>query len=143
LFSDEQLLAGVRAVGESVGHAPSGGDYDRFAKPLGLASLGTVYLRFGHWYEVLEAAGFERVAPRRSYRRRWDERACWEALERVSGELGELPRYRGYERLAAAREDLPSGALLRRRLGPWSRIAAALRERRGGGGVPEVVHAAA
>jgi hypothetical protein len=33
--------------------------------------------------------------------------------------------------LSAGREDPTSGALLRRRLGPWSRIAAALTERRG------------
>jgi hypothetical protein len=47
-----------------------------------------------------------------------------------------LPRHRGYGRLAAGREDLPSGAQMRKRLGPGSRIAAALTERRGADGVP-------
>jgi hypothetical protein len=52
------------------------------------------------------------------------------ALARVAGELGDLPRYRDYEQLAAGREDLPSAAILRQRLGRWSQIAAELGERR-------------
>jgi hypothetical protein len=129
-YSDERLLAGVRAVGESVGHTPSGPEYERLAKPLGLASRSTVDIRFGNWSGALRAAGFEPAAQKRCYAKKWDTAACWEALERVSGELGEFPRYRDYEQLAASREDLPSAALLRQRLGRWSQIAAGLGERR-------------
>jgi AraC-like DNA-binding protein len=135
-FSDEQLLAGVRAVGESVGHAPSGGDYRRLAGTLALASHATVCVRFGSWSGALRAAGFEPGAHKRTYGKRWDAQACRQALDRVAGELGEWPRYRDYEQLAAGREDLPSGAMLRHRLGTWSQIAAVLRERRSGDGVP-------
>jgi plasmid stabilization system protein ParE len=146
-FSDEQLVAGVRAVGERVGRRPSRGDYERLSKPLGLACHATVCNRFGSWSGALRAAGFETGAPARSYAKRWDARACCEALDRVADELGEWPRYGRYEQLAAGREDLPSGALLRQRLGPWSQIAAALRERRGvdrvAPALPEVTHAAA
>jgi len=113
-----------------VGHTPGGFEYERLHKPLGLASLATVYIRFGNWSGALEAAGFEPVARKRSYRRRWDEQACWAALDRVADELGDRPRYSRYEQLAAGRDDLPSGALLRQRLGTWSQIAAALSERR-------------
>jgi hypothetical protein len=130
-FSDEQLAAGVRAVGESVGRVPTGGDYRRLAGTLGLACHATVCMRFGSWSGAVEAAGFERVGSKRAYRRKWDAEACWQALERVAGELGELPRYARYEQLSAGREDLPSGALLRQRLGPWSKIVAGLRERSG------------
>jgi hypothetical protein len=130
-FSDEQLAAGVRAVGESVGHTPTGGDYRRLAPTLGLASHATVCIRFGSWSGALEAAGFEPGAHRRAYRRRWDAQACWKALESVADELGEWPRYARYEELSAGREDLPSAAMLRQRLGPWSEIAAVLRERGG------------
>jgi hypothetical protein len=136
-FSEERLLAGVRAVAERVGRAPRCGDYKRLGKPLGLASFSTVCIRFGSWSAAVEAAGFEHAAPNRSRRRRWDERACWEALGRVSDELGDLPRYQRYDQLASSRDDLPSGAMLRQRLGPWSQIAAALRERRGADGVPQ------
>jgi hypothetical protein len=130
-FSDEQLLAGVRAVGECVGHTPSRGDYERLAKSLGLASHPTVCVRCGSWSGALRAAGFEPAVQKRAYAKKWDAQACREALERVADELGDWPRYRHYEQLAAGRADLPSAALLRRRLGPWSQIAAALRERRG------------
>jgi AraC-like DNA-binding protein len=130
-FSDEQLLAGVRAVGEAVGRTPTCGEYNRLAEELGLACLATVEIRFGKWSGALAAAGFEPAAPVRSYRRKWDAQACWGALERVADELGDWPRYRHYEQLAAGREDLPSAAMLRQRLGTWSQIAAALRERRG------------
>jgi DNA-binding CsgD family transcriptional regulator/plasmid stabilization system protein ParE len=146
-FSDEQLLAGVRAVAESVGHRPSRGDYERLAKPLGLACHATVCTRLGSWSGALTEAGFEPVAPVRSYSKKWDAQACWSALDGVADELGEWPRYGRYERLAAGRGDLPSGALLRKRLGPWSQIAAALRERHGADRVaralPEETHVAA
>jgi AraC-like DNA-binding protein len=142
-FSDERLLAGVRAVGESVGRTPSGAEYERLAKPLGLASRSTVDIRFGNWSGALRAAGFEPAASKRPYAKKWDEQACWAALERVAGELGDFLRYRDYEQLALGREDLPSAAMLRQRLGRWSQIAAELGERRGADGRPEVVHAAA
>jgi hypothetical protein len=90
-----------------------------------------------------EPAGLRTAGESINCRRRWDAQASWEALERVSDELGGLPRYRGYDRLATGREDLPSAAMLRQRLGRWSQIVAGLTERRGGDGVPEVVHAAA
>jgi hypothetical protein len=146
-FSDERLLAGVRAVAESVGHVPGRGDYERLAKPLGLASHATVCMRFGRWSGALRAAGYEPAARKRAYVKKWDQQACWDALWSVADELGDWPRYRHYEQLAAGREDLPSAAMLRQRLGPWSKIAAALRERRGDDRAaqapPEVTHAAA
>jgi hypothetical protein len=117
------------------------------AKALGLASHATVCVRFGSWSAALKAAGLQPAVQKRPYARKWDQQSCWEALERVSDELGDWPRYRDYERLSAGREDLPSAALLRRRLGTWSQIATALRERRGGDRVaqalPEGTYAAA
>jgi len=41
-------------------------------------------------------------------------------------ELGEIPTVLSYERHAAAREDLPSSATLRNRLGRWSAITTRL-----------------
>jgi AraC-like DNA-binding protein len=130
-YSDERLLAGVRAVADRVGHTPTGAEYEQLAKPLGLASRSTVDTRFGNWSGALKAAGFEPIAKKRAYAKKWDQQACWEALKRVAGELGDFPRYHQYEQLAAGREDLPSAAMLRQRLGRWSQIVAALSERRG------------
>ena len=143
VFSRAQLSAGVRAVGDRVGHAPSGGEYESLAKRLGLASVATVYIRFGNWSGALQAAGFEPLAPARSYHLKWDARACWNALESVADQLGDSPRYRRYERLAAGRDDLPSASLLRQRLGAWSQIVAGLSERRGAAAFSQPLEATA
>jgi hypothetical protein len=67
------------------------------------------------------------AAPRASTRRRrWTDGACWQALRRVVDELGEIPTVLSYERHAAGRDDLPSSATLRNRLGRWSAITARL-----------------
>jgi hypothetical protein len=44
----------------------------------------------------------------------------------VADQLGDPPRFRRYLELAAARDDLPSAAMLRARLGSWPGIAAEL-----------------
>jgi hypothetical protein len=122
-------------VARSVGHAPSQNEYARVAESLGLASSQTVHMRFGGWRRAMSAAGVDGGPPRRrSYPSQWDVRACWSALERVADLLGDPPSYRRYEELATERSDLPSGTMLRSRLGSWTEIAAELpdRERRRG-----------
>lgn len=135
-FSDGELGEGLWLVAGRVGRAPTCGEYERLARELGLASLATVCMRFGGWNRALRAAGLEtRTAPVR--RGRWSVAACWRALESVSDQLGDPPRIGRYAELAAVRDDLPSAATVRQRLGLWSEIAAVLveqqaRERRAG-----------
>ncbi len=132
LYTDEQLIAGLRAVAERAERPPTGGDYERLRRRLRLASTATVYMRFGSWSEALRAACLEPPAPSgRVYTARWDAGACWRALESVADQLGDPPRYRRYAELAAQREDLPSAATVRLRLGLWSDVADALTARRG------------
>jgi Homing endonuclease associated repeat/Sigma-70, region 4 len=132
LFTDEQLLAGLRAVAARLGHPPTGGEYEQWAKKLGLASAQTVYMRFGGWSRALRRAGLEPInAPMRVYSPKWHIAACLRALVSVADQLGDPPRYQRYLELAATREDLPSAATLRVRLGLWSGIAAPLSERNG------------
>ena len=52
--------------------------------------------------------------------------ACWDALRRAVDELGEVPSVLAYERYAAARDDIPSSATVRNRLGRWSALTARL-----------------
>jgi DNA-binding CsgD family transcriptional regulator len=132
-FSDEQLISGLRRVAERLGHAPSQSEYADLAGELSLASMQTVYFRFGGWRRALTAAGLESSAPARVYAPQWHLAACWRAVQSVADQLGDPPRYRRYLELAAERDDLPSGATLRVRLGLWSQIAAALQAQNGTG----------
>ncbi len=129
-FSERELTDGVRLVAERLGRAPTGGEYDRLAQELGLACMTTVYMRFGGWRKALVAAGLEGVPASRAYATRWHVAACQRALESVADQLGDPPRYQRYAQLASERDDLPSAATLRVRLGLWSSIAALLMEQK-------------
>lgn len=124
-FSDRELQDGVLLVNEWLGHVPSGPEYQRLAAQHGLACLATVCARFGSFGRALEATGLAH-RPVRVRARRWNEAACWRAVVSVADQLGDPPRYRRYLELAAQREDLPSGATVRLRLGLWPQITAAL-----------------
>jgi hypothetical protein len=63
---------------------------------------------------------------RRSYTRTWGEKACWTALEGLTEEFGQLPTVEHYDALAITRDDLPSLATVRNRLGRWSEVVAIL-----------------
>jgi DNA-binding CsgD family transcriptional regulator len=130
LFTDEQLIAGVRAVAQRVGHPPTGPEYQQLSGRLRLASHATVYMRFGSWSGVLRAAGFDVAPSARSRPATWGVAECWRALESVADQLGDPPSYNRYRRLSEQRDDLPSAATVRLRLGLWSDTAAALSERR-------------
>ncbi len=126
-YSDRELIVCVRRVAARVGGAPSAAEYARHARELGVPGPQTVAARLGGWRQALRAAGLgARYAIRGRCWRRWDEEACWRALESVSDQLGDPPRYARYQRLAAGRADLPSAATVRARLGAWSDIVVGL-----------------
>ncbi len=66
---------------------------------------------------------------RRTYTRRWDADACLQALEQLIDELGRVPTYAHYEALARQRDDLPSAATVRNRLGSWTETMTELARR--------------
>jgi uncharacterized protein (DUF433 family) len=127
-YSERDIIVALRAVAAGLGRVPSAKEYTLLARGLELPSLPTVLNRMGGWTRAVEAAGMTPLAaPRTSTRlRRWTDSACWEALRRVVDELGEIPSVLCYERHAAGRDDLPSSATLRNRLGRWSAITARL-----------------
>lgn len=125
-YAEEDLIGAVRRVADEVGRVPSSNDYGRLAGRLGLPSLPTIMNRLGGWSAAVRQAGMVPNQSRRSYERTWGERACWMALEALVDELGQLPTVEHYDALAASREDLPSLATVRNRLGRWSEVAATL-----------------
>lgn len=130
-YSEQQLISGLRRVARGLGHAPTTGEYAKLVSEYGLASMQTVYMRFGGWHQALRRAGLEGSASRVNTPV-WHVAACWQALLSVADQLGEPPRYRRYLELAAGRDDLPAPTTLRTRLGLWSEIVAALELRRQG-----------
>src|SRR5215831_16375988 len=116
----------MRAVTRIAGARPSGPEYERLAHDLDLACRATVYMRFDGWNRALEAAGLEPVVGRRPRVREWNAAACWQALRSVADQLGDPPRYSRYVELSSGRDDLPSAAIVRQRLGVWRQVVAAL-----------------
>ncbi|MGI8729609.1 MAG: homing endonuclease associated repeat-containing protein [Solirubrobacteraceae bacterium] len=125
-YSERDILVALRAVAAGLSRVPSAKEYALLARGLELPSLPTVLNRMGGWSTALTAAGLTPPAARSARRRRWTQSACWSALRRVVDELGESPTVLSYEQHAAGRDDLPSSATLRNRLGRWSAITARL-----------------
>jgi len=126
-YSDRDILVALTSVATRLGHTPSPKEYAAHARELALPSLPTVLNRMGGWTSALRAGGMRpRAAKRPPRARRWTEDACRAALRRVVDELGEIPTVLSYERHAAGRDDLPSSATLRNRLGRWSAITTQL-----------------
>jgi uncharacterized protein (DUF433 family) len=127
-YSDRDIIFALRAIGAALARVPSAKEYALLARGMELPSLPTVLNRMGGWTRAVEAAGMTPVtAPSGATRaRRWTDAACWAALRRVVDELGEVPTVVSYERHGTGRDDLPSAATLRNRLGRWSAITAQL-----------------
>jgi transcriptional regulator with XRE-family HTH domain len=129
-YSDDDLVAALTSTATRLGRTPSAKEYAAVAREGDLPSVPTILNRMGGWSNALSTAGLRTRAASSHRRRRWTEPACWEALRRVTDELGEIPSVLAYERLAAGRSDLPSSATIRNRLGRWSSLAARLAAQR-------------
>jgi transcriptional regulator with XRE-family HTH domain len=134
-YSEAELSAGVRAVAERIGRTPTQEEYRALAQELELASILTLAKRFGGWHAAVVAAGLTPLAHGRGRgsRRTWDKDSCWRALERVSDQLGNPPRFQSYVLISTGRADLPSGPTVRNQLGRWIDIVIELSARQGVG----------
>lgn len=129
-YSDDDLIDAIRSVAQVVDRVPSTKDYAERSPRLGLPSLPTVTNRFGTWIAAVERAGMTPNAAFRTYSRTWDAEACRAAMRSVVEELDRVPSVSHYEALARSRDDLPSLATVRNRLGRWSELAAELARER-------------
>ena len=128
-YSDRDIILALRGATARLGRVPIAKEYDAVARDRQLPSLPTVLNRMGGWSNALAAAELRpRAAPGR--RRRWTQEACWQALRRAVDELDQIPTIRAYERIAANRDDLPSSATIRNRLGRWSSLTTTLAAQR-------------
>jgi len=126
-YSDRDIILALVSVSARVGRVPSAKEYAAHARELNYPSLPTVLNRMGGWTSALQATGMTPLGtPSRTRKRRWTDEACWAALRTVVDELGEIPTVLAYERHAAGRDELPSSATLRNRLGRWSSITTQL-----------------
>jgi hypothetical protein len=128
-YSDRDIILALTSAAKRLDRVPSAKEYAQLARELGFPSLATVLNRMGGWSNAVAAAGLRPAAAassRRARSRRWTEEACWQALTRVVAELGEVPSVLAYERFAAGRDDLPSSATIRNRLGRWSSLVTRL-----------------
>jgi DNA-binding CsgD family transcriptional regulator len=125
VYTDAQLLGGLKQAAGELGRAPTNAEYDQWASRTGgVARAKTVIWRFDGWLSALHAAGFseQETSPRSD--RRWTEDACIAAVHMITRETGGWPTVAEYDRLSSSRDDLPSSGTLRSRLGRWSLIAA-------------------
>jgi hypothetical protein len=136
-YSDADILRAIQRVADDLGRTPHAKEYGARARELGCPSLPTVLNRMGGWTAALQAAGLTAPRAPQTRARRWTDDACWAALRRVARELDTVPTVAGYDRHARDRDDLPSAATIRNRLGRWSTISARLVAERDGGGADE------
>jgi len=127
MYSERDILVALTSVAARLGRVPSPKEYAGLAREMQFPSLPTVLNRMGGWTSAVKAAGMTPLSePRRPRAQRWTQEACWAALHAVVEELGELPSVLAYERHRGERDDLPSSATVRNRLGRWSTIATQL-----------------
>jgi hypothetical protein len=123
----ERCVACVREAAEILGRTPTSAEYGDLAaqRPQWPAAV-TIAVTWG-WRATLEAAGL--VERRRSFRAPRSDRVsidvCWQAVRRVADEVGRIPTCEDYARASKGRDDLPSLAVVRRRLGGWRAMLAA------------------
>lgn len=126
-ISDEDLCEALRtwAAQES---RHTGDNYTAWAELHGLPGRQTPQIRFGGWNNALVAAGLGHLAKARGGRRSViSENEIWGAALQFFRD--DLPSYSfiAYDKYASERR-LPSGALLRVRLGSWSDVKTGVRD---------------
>jgi hypothetical protein len=125
VYTDAQLLEGLRELASELGRAPTSTEYNQWASHTdGVARVKAVMERFDGWLSALHAAGLSEQETSHRSGRHWTEEACIAAVHMVARETGGWPTVVEYDRLSSSRDDLPSSGTLRSRLGRWSVIAA-------------------
>jgi Homing endonuclease associated repeat len=128
-FSDEAIIAGLRAAAAEGGEPLAVTTYDVWRTSRGVASSTLVIRRFGSWTAACAAAGVA-TNKTRSTSRRWSDDDVLAVVARYladSSAAGESGSYAGYVAWARVQtDDVPSGPTLRQR-GAWAELKAGAR----------------
>ncbi len=113
-FSDEDILAALRAAALEIGEPLSHGRYESLGRG---PSSARIIQRFGSWSAACAAAGVVSGSASRTYTQRWDRTAVISAVREylITGS-GTYADYQDWARS----EDRPSGATVRNVLGGWA-----------------------
>lgn len=127
--TNEEIIANLKMVGEEIGTPFTYDEYDAVAKERDWTRAQTVIHRFDTWAKACSAAGLTSWKPWRKgpYERKWNRRNCLESVKRVAAELDKpYPTADEYDHASKGRDDLPSQATVRMRVGGWTEVMKAL-----------------
>lgn len=120
-FSDDQLVAALRAAASELGEPLTAGDYDTWQRRHAEAGSPALLIRrFGSWRAACEAGGLAANSTR-STSRRWDDEQIVAIVARYLASSGATGSFADYTEWARVTPGAPSGATLRQR-GSWADI---------------------
>lgn len=118
VYTDEDLLDGIRACAAHLGRVPGIKAYDKFAKSNNLAHSGTVCGRFTAWSIALVEAGFTPYArPKKMGLPTYTHEDFEEAIQRVAKIVGHRPSQYEYSDHRLPQE--PTSEAFSKRFGSW------------------------
>ena len=120
-FSDERILAALRAAASICGEPLSHGRYDGVAREVGGPSSARIIQRFGSWRGACASAGVATTATAR------DSTTVTAAVAKYLASDGRTGTYADYQEWARGRADRPSGPTVRNVMGGWNHAKAAAR----------------
>lgn len=125
-FTDDAILAAIRAAAALRGQPLSHGRYDEVSREVGGPSATRIIQRFGSWRAACSQAGVTSGTAGRAYEQRWDRAAVVAAVAEYLASPGRPATYTDYVDWARDR-DRPSGATVRNVLGGWNAAKLAAR----------------
>jgi len=121
-FSDEQLVAGLRAAADELGAPLTATAYDSWQRGRDdAASAALVIRRLGGWVEACTRAGLASNSTR-STSRRWSDDAVVAIVAAYLRAPGSTGSFAGYAEWARGQADVPSGSTLRQRFPRWAEL---------------------
>lgn len=128
-YSDQRLLADLRAAAAELGEPLTATAYDAWQRARDAASPALLVRRFGSWNEACGKAGVA-TNTTRSTSRRWSDEDVVGFVAAYLRSPGSTGSFAGYSQWARGEAGAPSGATLRQRFPSWNEV----KERAAAGG---------
>lgn len=127
-YTDDEMLAGVRAAAEGVDGPLTVAAYDAWRAQHGGASGIGIIRRFWKWHVACEKAGLEDVV-KTTKKPGFSKGAIVEAVARYLDEPDARGSYNGYKEWAKGRDGVPSGPTVRNNFPRWAELLELARAR--------------